>query len=411
MEANEDSKLLGNSRNEKSSLTQTTVGKQLSSSSDTRKSVIIYVHFVAYMAVNLFGDSCIAQMVYDLVSNDEKFIQEAIDDEKNRHLHSNISENGTCYGVNSSAQENFFQETASNWLMYFNLVEKSVCIPALVLGGLYSDVYGRKPFMFISPCLHMLKYFLLAVQYHFKLHLAYLFLPYFTCGIGGTAYTICLVVMAAIADTSTTRDRLMAFAILEASIGVTGAIMQIVQGYIIQLLGFDVVFVAAGVGMILLMISLYLFVPETLSIDKKNRSKRNLREMLSNLPVMFNSSSKWIPVSNLVTACFILAFSLSYLTLTSRSSLEILFVLGSPFCWTAVHVGFFKCIKDIALFVFGVFFVKALQTCVRDEIIVILGTLSCTAYNAMFFFSVSDTWIYLCKLLIIYYKSSNIVQQ
>ena len=407
MSVNEHTRLLRSNHKDKDPPPQTTVGKQPSSMSNTRKSVIVYVLFVAYIALNSFGASCITQMVYDLVSNDDQFIREAIYDEKHRHLHSNSSQNGTCSGVNSSAQENFFQETSSNWLLYFNLVEKGLCLPALILSGLYSDVYGRKPFLFISPCLHVLKYTLLAVQYHFKFQLAYMFIPYIVCGIGGSSYTFWLVTMAAIADTTKASGRTMAFAILEASMGVTGATMQVIQGYVIQLLGFDVVFFSAGGGMILLIISLYLFIPETLSVETKQGTKRNFRELMSNLPVVFNAKSKWIPESNLTTACFMIAFSLTYLVLTARSSLEILFVLGSPFCWTAVHVGFFKCIKDLAHCVFGVFFVRALQTCVRDEIIVILGTLSLTAYNAMFFFSVSDTWVYFGKYM--YNDITNII--
>lgn len=264
------------------------------------------LHFILISIIHWFAGSCVSLFVYDMVSHDRNYIARAQDLQ-------NEFKTSAC-GSNSSAENDYFQKVSSQWIMYFTLLEKGAGLPVLIIGGLYSDVYGRKPFFMLPMLGYFLKYSVTLIFYQLNLSVGYMLIPAFFFCVSGNHHLIALITMTTIADTTSANgERTFGFVILECIIGISLALCQLIQGYTIQFLGFKVVFIAATIGTILVMISTYSFVLETLPTQFVVRRRRSFKDIILELTIVFQNTSETVSQSRCTVVCLLISFITTYI--------------------------------------------------------------------------------------------------
>ncbi|KAK3092483.1 hypothetical protein FSP39_003448 [Pinctada imbricata] len=84
---------------------------------------------------------------------------------------------------------------------------------------------------------------------------------------------------------------------------------------------------------------------------------------------------------------------------TGRSTVEILYQLGPPFCWDSIEVGNWGTYRTLVQQVVAVIGIKLFQFCLSDEKIAIIGMFSAVGYFIMEGFSKTTFHLYLVPVV------------
>ena len=145
------------------------------------------------------------------------------------------------------------------WLTFVFALFQFICMP--IVGGL-SDRYGRRPIMLLSLFGLGVDYFIMG----FAPTVAFLFLGRIIAGAFGATFS---TANAYIADISPPETRAQNFGLVGAAFGVGFMLGPVVGGLIGDQLGPRAPFIAAGCLSLLNVIYGYIFLPETLAVDKR----------------------------------------------------------------------------------------------------------------------------------------------
>ncbi|XP_061174309.1 lysosomal proton-coupled steroid conjugate and bile acid symporter SLC46A3-like [Saccostrea echinata] len=253
-------------------------------------------------------------------------------------------------------------------------------IPLLISAGLFSslsDSKGRKPFVLVSNIGIFLKALLMCVAVRFQWNI-YIFVIFsFIDGCCGSWVTQISLAMAMVSDlTNVGKSRSFLIAMVGFMISMGYASGSFVSGFIIHQLGFTWGLAISSMTGLVPMIILY-FIEETLHENKRIRFDCNIQAYFKNLIQFYikddplnRTSTKWRYVLSLS------AFVCIVLPRLGSFSVEIYYIMDTPFCFKPVVIGMFQTSKTIVSDSVILLGIKVLQNKLNDETIALIGSVS-----------------------------------
>lgn len=308
-----------------------------------------------------------------------------------------------CHGKNitpsSSDAYNKVQDETAMWMIYYAV---SSCVPAIFMNlvwGSYSDFLGRRFQFILCTGGTFLRVLVFSLVVKYKLDLIYIVISNIIDAASGGFAAMFAVIFAFTADiTVEGKQRMGLIIFFEIIIGLIIGAISLASGYLIEFAGY---FYPALVTTVLCFISVVIsafFLPETLHVAPSNKPReRNIFKILSLSAKVFCGNETC--VRNIKYILLLAAFTLYTIPGIPRGSLEILYQIGKPFCWTPKQVGVFGAVKILGgsfASLCGAFF---LHKCLSDDAIAILGSLLCVASFVMEAFVRTDLGLYLVNVL------------
>lgn len=246
-----------------------------------------------------------------------------------------------CGNVNKSdpiyLAETKTQEEASQLSMYFTFANMTPAIIMTLVLGAQCDRFGRKPCV-LFPCIgSFIKSLLSIIIVNYEWSLNLFFIGSVIEGSCGYYATMLMGCSAFIADTTTKRQRAIRITAMEVFVGMGIAASQIGIGYWIQYGSFmgPTIFICA----MFTVATIYaiLLVPET--VRKDASQKWDTMKTLFGAVLVFRKRPQLMDTFKLRMLLAILW--VVALPVVSVNSLDNLYLLGSPLCFTSVMIGFF----------------------------------------------------------------------
>ena len=266
------------------------------------------------------------------------------------------------------------QEVSAKWLMLNSLAET---IPGfftcLVLSPL-TDTYGRRFLIILTLFGVFIKYAAACVIIYTEQHFWYMVAANGLEGITGTSLALFSVSFSYIADlVKDKKQRVFCIVIVEFMLMVSVMVSGLLSGILIDKFGFMIPAVICTTILLVSVMVAILFLPESLKSEKRIKPMSVADSLMR--PFLFYTS-KAFKGKRLLYALFLLAFGFAELVGQNRSSLETLYLLGMPFCFSPTFVGYFGCARHFGEAAIGLGSVKFMQVYISNEAIAILGTVS-----------------------------------
>ncbi|XP_045187695.2 proton-coupled folate transporter-like [Mercenaria mercenaria] len=287
------------------------------------------------------------------------------------------------------------QETA-RWQMYLTMTIKSIALVTTFFYTVYTDLIGRK-FLFILSCFSITLYFFLSsLVILFDLHFIFLLLASVIYALTGTSYGLLAVGYSYIADiTLVGKQRAMAFFAMDVSISVSGTIGALVSGYYIEAMGFIYPsFTSAAIAFLGLLVAIFC-VPESMKDNKKIQRPPLKQSILR--PFEFYVSKKF-KGSRLLYIMLLFAFIFADMTGVHRKTIEALYQLGMPFCWSPSKIGIFATLNATSANVLGTLFLKGFQYCISNIVIALISITTSAGAFVLEALASTDIMLYLVAL-------------
>ncbi|XP_072045945.1 proton-coupled folate transporter-like [Amphiura filiformis] len=268
-----------------------------------------------------------------------QFLHERIGEDHYNYSSHLDGQNETCFinSTNVTDIQDRIQAEASLWLMYLSICSYFPALIATVVLGTLSDSLGRKLALGIPMLGFIIQnaFFLLVIHYHLPLWVLLIGEVLQGCT-GGVALLICGA-FAYIADITTPSQRTWRIVIVEVTLFTGGGVMQIVNGYMLQALGYEIpVWIALG---ILVIAFLYVIVPPFLieTVERKKVPRKFLVKVFQDAHNLFQDTTdgrRW--------KLLLLNFQIIVIDTATIGffSILILYVIAFPFCWSSVLVGY-----------------------------------------------------------------------
>ncbi|XP_052787370.1 solute carrier family 46 member 3-like [Mya arenaria] len=292
-----------------------------------------------------------------------------------------------CANVNQSDPEYQIylkiQRETAKWTIYYAIASLVPTIVGNIVWASLSDILGRKFVLYLTIAGAIVSIGSFALVANYKLSLYYIIIGKVLDGLTGS-YTAFLAMMFTYTCDITVagKSRTIAIVFMELLLGLTVTLASMYTGYFIEAAGFFWPSFMATCLLAAAFLILVIFVPETSGIQHQRGSQteqltasaRVKRAMLSTIEAFkfyFTNDSK---VRRLKYILLILGFLFLTIPYLNRGSMEILYQLGKPFCWSSRKIGWFASLKISIASVFGVAGTYLLQRCMKDDIIAMLGT-------------------------------------
>lgn len=353
---------------------------------NTRVKVLFYV-MINSIALMISG-SAQTQYIYEYVKRND-FPNASMQTNKSLFY----SEGNSCPNTKSE-DEKQIQAKSSDWSWYITLIEYGLATPVIFLVGPMSDKVGRKPVILWNLVLMVVSFAVKTVAVYFQMSLFIFMAGSAIEGLSGAFQTFHLANLSILADqTSTGKDRTIMMALYDALLGVGSFLSYAGAGYAIQLGGYWFPF-AMSTGLFLFILLLVGF---TLNDSRKPSKASDFT--LATISTLFFSvySKKNIKCSRYYIIMYLLIFLVSLLPLTSITNITTLYSLGFPYCWNAVHIGWYNAGSSLVVMVIGTAILKLVHICYSgssDTILLILGYLSTIASFVVLGFAKKDDMIY-----------------
>lgn len=311
----------------------------------------------------------------------------------------NSSEESLCE-TNTSSQaykdEQVVQQVVARWGVYINLAQGVPLVFSSLLFSSLSDSMGRKPFLFIGAIGLFTKQLLMTLAMVMEWNI-YLFAPFTLIeGASGSWIAEIAIAFAIVADiTNAGNSRSFLIAVLSFVFGIGFSLGTFVSGYIVTEIGYEFS-MAVSCGCAGLATLIICFIPETLS--NTNRKKKNF-SCIGNFKDMIQFYTKNDPSSPSSTrfkyTAAMLAFLFIMLAKLGVFAFEVFYLLDSPFCFSPVKISIFETIKSCLSELVIILGIKSLQPCLMDELIALIGIISCTAMFVLFGIATTEIYLYI----------------
>ena len=268
------------------------------------------------------------------------------------------------------------QQTTAEWNIYFSVSSSIPMLFANLIWGSYSDILGRR-FLFVLCTLGAsIKVGIFIVVVRSEASLLYMVLANVIEGLTGSFTIMFVAAFSFVADiTEPGRKRTIYIVVVECCLGITVTLSTFVTGYFIQYQGFFYPVLTSCLLCVFSMLTFLLFLPETLRKhpDSKPEAGRLLNYIKTAFRFYFKQESK---VKRWKYILLILSLTFIAIPAMNRGSIETLYQLGRPFCWTATKIGWFGAMKTGLASLLGMAGVFILQKFIADDTIALIGTLS-----------------------------------
>ena len=285
-----------------------------------------------------------------------------------------------CSAINKSSElyKNLtkVQQDAAQFVMYCNLAEYIPAFFSSLIFTAFTDRFGRKRVIIMSVAGILLSRGLILAVIYTKQSLTYFILAYAIEGCTGAFYTFFSSSCSAIADLlEDKKQRVLGVIGLEFTTMLSISISGVLSGIMVEGLGYTYTSIICT-GVLSLALLFAILLPETLR--KENRTNPGSVIEILKRPFEFYSSSAF-KGKRLMFSLFVTAFGVAELASLNRTSLETVYFLGTPFCWSPKKIGYFSSARHFGQGVIGLGSVKLMQKCWSNEFIAIFSTISCAA--------------------------------
>lgn len=268
------------------------------------------------------------------------------------------------------------QRESAQWDAYYGYAEYIPGLFVVVFGGIMSDYYGRRFFIILPLLGTFLQYFATLVVVQYNLDIKYFFVGFLLAGITGTRCTLSMALSGVVADiTKYDKSRSFTFALLHLYDGIGSIIAHISTGYTLKYLGSVP---PCLVSFVLCFFNLFtgLYLPETLGNSKRKTNDDTLCQKVGRFFAFYTSSSNLRDGQVWQFVMCVLALTFVISPFTTRSSVDVLYFLGQPFCFTSEKIGWYDSADDVVSLCISAFVLKLLHFCANDDTIAILSCLS-----------------------------------
>ena len=267
--------------------------------------------------------------------------------------------------VNKSDPAYLFGERVQARASNFNMV-LSLCslIPALFVTsfiGAYSDQAGRR-YSLIPPLVGgTVRAISYVIVIAFKLPVEYLLIGALIEGCGGYYQTMLMGCFSYISDTVPLDRRAMRITIVETCVFIPAIFAPIGIGYWLRYHGFLAPFIIVlGLYMTALLYAIF-FIPETVPYNSKAKffSTKHLKKTVLLFTADDGTRRRW-------KLCVILLAFFLCSTVKVGDSIDTLFEMNSPLCWTSDIVSYFMSAEVAFISASAVITMYLLKCCLRD---------------------------------------------
>jgi MFS family permease len=182
---------------------------------------------------------------------------------------------------------------------------------------------------------------------------------------------------AYVADVVPYENLTMRFAILNSIYLLSCTVSGMLSGHLIVGLGYNVTFWMLAVLFAVSSVYVLFAVPESLPDDKR-RKTLNISAMFWSTVNAFRiyTKSREQPRARFQLALLLIISMILSVMLLGMVDLETLYVLGPPYCFTSVQIGYFIALFSLIGVVAPVMAIPLFQLCVTDDIFGIMASLS-----------------------------------
>ncbi|XP_052765903.1 solute carrier family 46 member 3-like [Mya arenaria] len=312
-----------------------------------------------------------------------------------------MNETGACDDVNKSSpdyqRQVKVQAQSSDWNTYTSLAVGIPAIFANIILGSCTDKFGRK-FLFFLPCVGtLIRMTVTFVGIYLNINLEYFLIGYIIEGCTGQMFTMLLVSFTYVADITPQKGKQRSFGItmIELAIGIAVAGFSFSTGYFIQNCGFYYPILSAVIMMAINLLLVFL-IPESFPPSKRNTGESTLQTLKTAYDLFigsFNRGRRWM--YNLILVVFMLCM----FSVFGRGSVEPLYQLGEPFCWSPEKLGRFSAVRSLLQQICGMGLIKVFQKFMSDESIAMFGSCSFIAGYVIEGFAKTDLVMYIAPVV------------
>ncbi|XP_052787301.1 solute carrier family 46 member 3-like [Mya arenaria] len=263
----------------------------------------------------------------------------------------------------------------------------ALLVPAIVGNIIWvslSDILGRKFGFYLTLFGAIVSNGTFSVVSYFNLSLYFIIIGKALDSLTGSYIAFLAMIYSYTCDiTAPDKSRTLAIVSMELLVGITVTSASMITGYFIEAAGFFWPSLTATCLLIIAILIVLFFVPETNDIQQRRgsqtvhltastRVKRAMLSILEAFKIYFTNDSR---VKRMKYILLVLSFLFLTIPYFNRGGMEILYQMGQPFCWSSKKIGWFAALKISTASVFGVAGTYLLQKCMTDDIIATLGTI------------------------------------
>lgn len=216
-------------------------------------------------------------------------------------------------------------------------------------------------------------FFTLFHPLRFHLDLRFMYLANGIDGLSGSWFAMLMALFSLTADICT-KDSDRSFWIFFASFSATSvqAVLSIGGGYLVSNYGFFEASILLSCMLAVAFLVPFVFLPET----HLNRPEKIVYNPLVHMRRIFGFYFFDGSRGKRATYCLgILLFIIGISYIIYLSSIDALYQMGQPFCWSATQIGYYSSVSGAAAYVAGAVILRILQRCMADKYIAMLGLL------------------------------------
>ena len=312
--------------------------------------------------------------------------------EKNFSACENFSDSNPAYNLYVRVQKE-----SSHWVMYNNIAQQTTgCVSNIIL-SCYTDSYGRRFLFILSTISVVIHVGIMCIVIYTKPSFVYMVVSFTIEGLLGSCFAFITASFLYVADIfPDKKTRVLAVTFVEAILLFTVMISGLVCGLLVDNLGFLIpALICLGMATASLVSAIFL-IPETLALEHRS-SPPSLIAALKR-PFEFYASSAFSG-RRLEYILLISAFAFGQIGMATRSSMETVYLLWMPFCWSPTRIGYYELARFGGQIFIGLGSVKLLQICLSNEIIAIVSTVFCFASYVVEGLASSEIVIYMGKYM------------
>ena len=309
-----------------------------------------------------------------------------------------LSKSG-CESLNESSDVyknlTLVQQKSAQWTLYNSLAAYIPAVFTSLILTAYTDKYGRKFLITLTIIGFAIKESVTLFVIYTNGELIYLILSSVVQGMTGSFYALFSAAFSFVADVvKDSKSRVLAVIAVEFVSMLAVTVSGTLSGILVENLGFMYpTMIVVGTLVIATIIALTAL-PETLA--KENRTNpKSILDILKR-PFEFYTSSSF-KGKRLRYILFLLAFGVTEVVSLNRTSMETLYLLGAPFCWSPRKIGYFSSARHFGQGVVGLGSVKLMQRFMSNEVIAILSTVSNAASYIIEGLASTELMIYIGK--------------
>ncbi|XP_005402812.1 PREDICTED: proton-coupled folate transporter [Chinchilla lanigera] len=275
---------------------------------------------------------------------------------------------GDCGNHTANPIQQEVETLTSHWTLYMNVAGFLVDLFSSTLLGAWSDRVGRRPVLVLTSLGLLLQTVVSVFVVQLQLHVGYFVLGRILCGLLGDFNGLLAASFASVADVSSTRNRTIRIALLEACIGVAGMLASLLGGHWLRAQGYANPFWLALALLIVMSLYAAFCFGETVK-EPRATQLFTLRHHRSIFQLYVDPAPK---KSRKHIALYSLAIFVVITVHFGAQDILTLYELSTPLCWDSKLIGYGSAAQQLP-YLTSLLGLRLLQYCLADAWVAEIG--------------------------------------